>query len=193
MSTERTAHILDAAYRCFARHGVRRTTMEDIAREAGLSRGAVYQYVRNKDDAYRRVAERLFDEALAASRDAAGAAGSLSERLTAILMAKLELVLRIARDSPHAAELFGEQARLIADLDARYMAAMTDLLASAVRASRPSSTDPADDAELAHLLLALTRGLEADLSDPLVPVRRLRHGVALLVAGAAAPLDQESP
>ncbi|MFD6416233.1 TetR/AcrR family transcriptional regulator [Streptomyces sp. NPDC060194] len=191
MSSERTVQILDAAYQCFARHGVRRTTMEDIAREAGLSRGAVYQYVRNKDDAYRRVAERLFDEALAASREAAGRAGGLSERLTAILMAKLELVLRIAHDSPHAAELFGEQARLIADLDARYMAAMSDLLATTLRAARPSA-DPADAAELAHLLLALTRGLEADLSDPLVPVHRLRHGVALLVAGSA-PLDQESP
>ena len=30
---ERVGAILDAAYVCFTRHGVRRTTMDDIARE----------------------------------------------------------------------------------------------------------------------------------------------------------------
>jgi TetR/AcrR family transcriptional regulator len=52
MSVDRMRAILDAAYRCFARHGARRTTMDDIAAEAGLSRPAVYQYVRNKDDVF---------------------------------------------------------------------------------------------------------------------------------------------
>jgi hypothetical protein len=35
----------------------------------------------------------------------------------------------------------------------------------------------------AELLLALTRGLAADLSDPDAPAQRLRHAVAQLVAG----------
>ncbi|MGR8011917.1 TetR/AcrR family transcriptional regulator [Streptomyces hypolithicus] len=188
MLDERVGRILDAAYLCFTRHGVRRTTMEDIAREAGMSRGAVYQYVRNKDDAYRRVAQRLFDEALTASRASADADGSLTDQVTALLTAKLELVLRIWRDSPHAAELLGSEARLTTDLEAQYTAAMAELLTGTIRSRRPDADAP----ELAELLLALTRGLEADLSDPHVPLRRLRHGVALLLAGSAAPLDQES-
>ena len=57
--------ILDAAYACFTRHGVRRTTMDDLAREAGMSRPAVYRYVQNKEDAYRRLAGRLYAGALA--------------------------------------------------------------------------------------------------------------------------------
>ncbi|MHB8696287.1 MAG: TetR/AcrR family transcriptional regulator [Solirubrobacteraceae bacterium] len=41
--------IHEAALACFGRHGIRRTTMDDIAREAGLSRPAIYYYFENKD------------------------------------------------------------------------------------------------------------------------------------------------
>lgn len=46
----RRRHILDAAWRCFAREGLHLTTMDDIVRASGLSAGAVYGYFRNKDD-----------------------------------------------------------------------------------------------------------------------------------------------
>lgn len=190
MSDERLEQILDAAYLCFTRHGVRRTTMDDIAREAGISRSAVYQYVRNKEDAYQRLAARLFDTALAQARQDAAQGSDLAGRLTAALAAKLGLTVRLWRDSPaHAAELIGDNARLYADLDAAYTAAMRDLLAGIIAAARPE----AEAVELAELLLALTRGLEADLTDPDLPERRLRHGVALLVAGLPPANTQEKP
>ncbi len=189
MLDERVEQILDAAYACFTRHGVKRTTMDDIAREAGMSRGAVYQHVRNKEDAFRRLAERLFDAALARARVDVDTGTDLTERLTAVLTAKLDLVLRLWRDSPHAAELLGDNARPSADLEAAYSAAMCDLLADTIAADLAAADISAADGpgatalELAEILLALTRGLEADLSDPDVTLRRLRHAVALIVAG----------
>ncbi|HEY4043151.1 MAG TPA: helix-turn-helix domain-containing protein, partial [Rhodopila sp.] len=36
--------ILAAAQRCIDRHGIRKTTMDDIASELGLSRPNVYRY-----------------------------------------------------------------------------------------------------------------------------------------------------
>lgn len=41
-------YIFDAATACFERHGVGRTTMDDIAREAGVSRAAIYYHFPNK-------------------------------------------------------------------------------------------------------------------------------------------------
>jgi AcrR family transcriptional regulator len=35
--------IVEAAYTCVARHGVAKTTIEDVAREAGMSRATVYR------------------------------------------------------------------------------------------------------------------------------------------------------
>ncbi|HEY5835726.1 TetR/AcrR family transcriptional regulator [Streptomyces sp.] len=181
---ERLKQILDAAYACFTRHGVRRTTMDDIARQAGMSRPGVYQYVRNKEDAFRRLAARLLDAALADARSAAQAPGEPVQRLTGVLEAKLGLAVGLWRDSPaHAAELLGVDTRLSAELLDAYNTAMRDVLAGVVAAARPD----ADAVEVAELLLIFTRGLETDLSDPDAPARRLRHGVALLVAGLDHP------
>ncbi|MEW2380473.1 helix-turn-helix domain-containing protein [Micromonospora sp. NPDC047707] len=185
MSSDRLETILAAAYECFTRHGVRRTTMDDIAAAAGMSRPAVYQYVRNKDDAYRRLAERLFADSLAeARRAAADPTASTAERLVTVLGAKLDLTLTLHRESRHAAELLDESTKLTGDLVEAYTRELTDVVAAAL-ADRAGPRARA----VADVLVALTRGLEADLTDPDLPRRRLRDGVALIVAGLDTPGD----
>jgi AcrR family transcriptional regulator len=44
--------ILAAAERCIDRHGIRKTTMDDIASELGLSRPNVYRYFADRDDLF---------------------------------------------------------------------------------------------------------------------------------------------
>lgn len=45
----RREQILDAACACFARNGFHRTTMQDLAREAGMTAGNFYHYFRSKE------------------------------------------------------------------------------------------------------------------------------------------------
>lgn len=52
--------IFKAALGCFERYGLRRTTMDDVAAAAGVSRKTVYNYFSNKTGL---VAEVIFDEA----------------------------------------------------------------------------------------------------------------------------------
>lgn len=56
--TDRHARILDAAERCFVRSGFHRTTMQDIAAEAGMSPGNLYRYFRSKDAMVAGLTER---------------------------------------------------------------------------------------------------------------------------------------
>ena len=42
--------ILDAACRCFERHSIRHTSMEEVAREAGMSRQTIYRYFLAKEE-----------------------------------------------------------------------------------------------------------------------------------------------
>jgi TetR/AcrR family transcriptional regulator len=202
VSDERVDRILDAAYGCFTRHGVRRTTMDDIASAAGMSRPAVYQYVRNKQDAFRRLAARIFDGALARARTAAGDEGTLAQRLDRILAVKLGVTQQLFRDSPHAGELIGATARVSADLDRAFMTDIANLLTATIidAAGRADLALTADNArEVAELALALTRGLETNLSDFDRSRERLRNGIALLVAGLAAaarpahPMERAEP
>ena len=57
-ASDRRARILDAAERCFVRAGFHRTTMQDVAAEAGMSPGNLYRYFRSKDMIVAGLAER---------------------------------------------------------------------------------------------------------------------------------------
>ena len=169
---DRLERILDAAQTCLDKHGIRKTTMEDIAAEAGMSRPAVYQYVRGKQDAYRRLSDRLYSQTLVRARGAAATDGTLTQRLDGVLAARLG-----ARNSDLVA-VAPEQYRA-------FEATITDLITATIMEAAPLGESRAR--EVAELVLALGRGLEGE------PDRaRLRNGVALLVAGLATLMDGAS-
>ncbi len=47
---ERRNHVIDAAMTCFSQKGFKKTTMLDVATEAGVSPGALYTYFNSKED-----------------------------------------------------------------------------------------------------------------------------------------------
>ena len=47
---ERLKHVIDAAMTCFSQKGFQKTTMLDIATEAGVTPGALYTYFDSKED-----------------------------------------------------------------------------------------------------------------------------------------------
>jgi TetR/AcrR family acrAB operon transcriptional repressor len=53
--------ILDAAEQVFQRQGVSRTSLADIADEAGVTRGAIYWHFKNKADLYDGMIKRVLD------------------------------------------------------------------------------------------------------------------------------------
>jgi TetR/AcrR family transcriptional repressor of uid operon len=57
-SSERRTQILDAAERRFSRSGFHRTTMQDVAAEAGMSPGNLYRYFSSKDALVAGMCER---------------------------------------------------------------------------------------------------------------------------------------
>ncbi len=60
--------ILDAAGQCFATSGFAKTTVEEIALRAGVSKALVYHRFRSKEEILEAVLERTLDEWQAASR-----------------------------------------------------------------------------------------------------------------------------
>src|SRR5258707_13413797 len=51
--------ILDAAQRLFVRYGVKRTSVDDIVREAGIAKGTLYLYYDSKNALFAAVAARV--------------------------------------------------------------------------------------------------------------------------------------
>jgi len=56
---ETRALLLDAAEQVFHRRGVSRTTLNDIAEAAGVTRGAIYHHFENKADLFHAMVERV--------------------------------------------------------------------------------------------------------------------------------------
>jgi len=62
--------IIKAAFKIFTKKGYHTTTMEDIAKEVGVSKGALYQYYKNKKELLNEIVQSyhaMFREVLKAS------------------------------------------------------------------------------------------------------------------------------
>jgi AcrR family transcriptional regulator len=61
VSEERKKQIVDAAANVFAREGMDKARMDDIADEAGLSKGALYWYFKSKDAIITAILDSVFE------------------------------------------------------------------------------------------------------------------------------------
>jgi len=86
--------ILDAAAVCFGRRGVRRTTIEDIAAEAGVSRITVYRQIGNRDEIVLRALLGVTDRFLQRAQPRLLACADLAEALTQLVMETLRAARR---------------------------------------------------------------------------------------------------
>src|SRR6201996_2191004 len=73
--------ILAAAERCIDRHGIRKTTMDDVAGEVGWSRPSVYRYFADRDDLLIELITRHARALLARARKAVSRQGSLPDQI----------------------------------------------------------------------------------------------------------------
>ncbi len=80
----RLCAVLDAAVGVFARYGYRKTSMDDVARAAGVSRQGLYLSFANKEELFRRALEHsLSDQLTCAIAALSRAEDSLETRLIA--------------------------------------------------------------------------------------------------------------
>jgi TetR/AcrR family transcriptional regulator len=75
--------ILQAAARCFNRLGYRGTTIEHIARELGVSKAALYYYVKSKEDIFFQCHQAAMEIAMEGLRQGEDLGGSAADRLAA--------------------------------------------------------------------------------------------------------------
>ena len=183
--------ILAAATTMFRRYGYKRTTMEDLAKETGVSRPSLYAHFANKDEVFRSLSAQLHENALTESRRILQADPdevALEERLEGALAAKLCGVITFGDESPHGNEICDEANRLCGDIvteaSGRFLAMLTSSLRSANRrgevhlgGSRPS---PVHAAEILNLgAYGLVRGA----ADTTTFLTRLRSFVQIFVSG----------
>lgn len=136
---------LDAAATCFVRHGIRRTTVPDIARELEVSRATVYRQVGTVEQASLLLLARELHRFLGHLPTVLeGAAGP--ETIIRLLAA----VVGFAREHPVLAKVLADEPELVGpfligelpELVARVSAIATPLLERAMSAGLINRRDP---------------------------------------------------
>ncbi len=129
VSEQNLQRMLQAALTLFSRHGFKRVSMADIAREAGVARATLYLRFADKRAVFETLAASVVDDALAGAEAAWREDATLSDNLEATILGKDLRFFRMMRSTPHGAELFALDAELAraeaGRLDAGFSALLT--------------------------------------------------------------------
>ncbi|WP_052731992.1 TetR/AcrR family transcriptional regulator [Devosia geojensis] len=150
---EKRERIVEAARELFLRQGLRGTTMEAIARAAGIAKPTLYAQFSDKHAVFGAILERLVVAKIAAFE--AGIAGEepVAERVGRAIADMYRVLGGVLDGSVHADELFQahkQAAGLFAQADARIAARL---------AAELEAAGIADARHLARLLLDASYGL----------------------------------
>ncbi len=159
---DRRQHILDAALLIFARYGYRKTSVEDVARAADISRPGLYLYFPSKQDLFRAaVTSVLNSDVAAAERTLTDTERPLRDRLidafdqwTGRYVGPLTTdVALLIETNP---DLLGP---LVTDYPKRFATLVTDAMAAALSAERGRLARA-----VAQTLLSTAYGIKHDTS-----------------------------
>jgi AcrR family transcriptional regulator len=183
----RRGQILDAAQACLARSGYHQTTMDDLVRESGLSKGSLYWHFESKEEVLLALFDRYTDEFFAAWGEHAGAP-HVSPAEVVVLGSEL-FVERVANLDALAQAWLGFlehplARQRLADLYTKSRVILTDLVERAV--ARGELATDAPDAVAAGLV-GLAEGvfLQAIVDPSFDPGPSLRLSTDALLKGLA--------
>ena len=191
-SANRLNAILDAAHQTFAAYGFKRTVMDDIARAAGMARTALYLHFRSKEDIFRSLALRHFDQALIDMETALNRPGQTMEQaLYACFVAKDGKFMEAVLSTPHGSELLDAGFAVSLDLALAGEAKMSGLIAGWLEEQGvPADLAPAK--AVADTIFAALKGLKYTVTS-LDDLRTGEARLARLVARAMVRPEVTGP
>jgi AcrR family transcriptional regulator len=196
--------ILEAAMTVFRRHGFRRSSIEETAEAAGLTRQALYHHFKSKEALFRAVIERVHDRALADGAAAAARAEAegkgLADIVVAQVTARLKAFIACFDGSPHVEELFSEHLLQARDLYQHYAALhdaqVAETIARAVKREKISLAPGMTAAKLARYVELAVNGAKSahpSMQPAGAFLRDAEDMLRTLIAGAVSSQPRKSP
>lgn len=124
--------ILEAALSVFVTYGFRKTSMDDIARQAGVSRPALYQIFKNKTDIFRALSQEMMDRAADAASDAFKTGEKLDVQLFNSIDCSIMEMHRFVEQTPHGVELIGINQEIAQDIEDIWKEKMVSIIGGGI-------------------------------------------------------------
>lgn len=159
--------IQQAAFKCVARYGFEKTTLDDIAKEVGLNKASLYYYYKNKEEIFLEItttSTRQFLESLQAGTLAA--TGGIVAQIRYFLLERAVYYVRMVEQTRISEEtlrqvehLFWEQMK---DVQAQEQAFLDNLCQVAIS---NGALKPFDTARMALNLIALSESIKKNAKE----------------------------
>lgn len=164
---ERRAQILQAARACFIRNGYGHTRVDDIAKEAGLSKGGVYFHFSSKREIFDALLETQQAKTASIVSEIQGTTGTIIEKLS-MLGGALTRAFADSGDHGKFLVVLAEMGireddifRRVADAHALYVELIAEIIQQGIDAGELREVDP----KMAALFIKLiTDGVEQGLA-----------------------------
>jgi AcrR family transcriptional regulator len=187
-SDPKDAAILRSAFLAFSRYGLRRTSMEDIAKGAGMSRPALYLHYAGKEDIFKALVRRHFAQAEQAVSLVLAAGAGPEKTLLGVLHAIDGDAAEAMLNSPHADEILTAESGFDQDevqqAHARITAKLAHWIAAGVSDGHLDLGGLGGSAaEVAEAFMACKYGLKAHSKD-FAAYRRAEEVLASIYAKA---------
>lgn len=182
--------VFEAAAEAFAKYGFRRTTMNDIAELAGISRPALYLMFENKEDLFRELLSYRQKQAIGELRRALAQAGPWREAFANAILSYKRVLFEQVADSPHGEELI-DNLSIAADLMTAGHDELVGILVEAIDQGLAAkeisfAATPMEPLEFVELLLTAMDGVKKSTRSMADFNRRTRQVVDIFLANIAA-------
>lgn len=124
--------ILEGALSAFLVYGFKKTSMNDIADRAGVSRPALYQLFKSKTDIYRALSEDVSEFTVATMKACFKRPETLRDQLKCAIEKTFVELYQIANESPHGHELLELKHEIAQDIEANWKRQMVDAIAAGI-------------------------------------------------------------
>jgi AcrR family transcriptional regulator len=155
--------ILEAAKRVFQKWGLNKTTMEDIAHEAGKGKSTLYYYYKSKDEIFETLAISELNNCIVKANFSVSGIASAKEKLRKYIAVMLGEIKKTASIYPLVTgEIKGDKEFLDMvrkQLHEKEASIVTEILKSGLRSGEFHFLDETEVNKVANVIVSVLRGL----------------------------------
>ncbi|MGO9147497.1 MAG: TetR/AcrR family transcriptional regulator [Desulfomonilia bacterium] len=180
--------ILKAALRLFAHYGFKKTTLDDVANELGMTKSNLYFYVTNKRDLYEKTVSIAFQEWQTAVVEAVGEVDDVAEKFSVMAMRSIEYLVdheelrSVFMKDPGIFTLYPAEDRFY-EINKGAMLLIEDILSQGIKQGRFYDMDVQHTAELFFSIYIMFLIKTYVKSEGVSAMRMYEEGLKIILRG----------
>lgn len=185
---QKLSSILNTALKLFAHYGYKKTSIEDVSNELGMTKSNIYFYVSSKRDLYEKTIGLAFRQWQEAVVDAVGKVDDVAEKFSVMAQKSIEYLMEhdelrsIFIKDPGIFTLFPTEDRFF-DINRGALQLIEDILSEGVKQGRFHEMDVQHTAELFFSIYIMFLIKTYVKSEGVSAVRMYEEGLRIILRG----------